>query len=100
MQLAIAAMAAVRDHFSPSGVILYRLCRKFVQARRLIRFGDWRKDEIARPRFRANRFSSFFPRFCRFVQDVAVFLSPLAFSRLYIISNGGIEKCFITYIIV
>jgi len=50
MQLAVAAVAAVRDHFSPSGVILYRLCRKFVQARRLIRFGDWRKDEVARPR--------------------------------------------------
>ncbi|KAM0735493.1 hypothetical protein ACS0PU_010641 [Formica fusca] len=59
MQLAVAA--AARDHFSPSGVILYRLCHKFVQARRLIRFGDWRKD-VARSRLRANRFPPSFAR--------------------------------------
>lgn len=61
MQLAVAAEAAVRDHFSPSGVILYRLCRKFVQARRLIRFGDWRKDGVARPRLGLIDFRLFFP---------------------------------------
>lgn len=67
MQLAVAAVAAVRDHFSPSGVILYRLCRKFVQVRRLIRFGDWRKDEVARPRLGLIDFRLlFFPPARRF----------------------------------
>lgn len=92
MQLAVAAMAAVRDHFSPSGVILYRLCRKFVQARRLIRFGDWRKDEVARPRLGLIDFHLFSPA-CSFVQDVAVFLSPMALSCLDEITSEGTEKC-------
>lgn len=87
MQLAVAAVAAVRDHFSPSGIILYRLCRKFVQARRLIRFGDWRKDVVARPRLRLIDFRLFFSRPSFRTRCGSLFVTDGAF--LFRWSRGG-----------